>query len=66
MAAMDARFLTVEHGLFQKEDLRIPRSVINACEAGTVSLSVERHAALYQHWEELPAVDDDAGQPRGL
>ncbi len=66
VTAMDAQFLTVEHGRLQKEDLRIPRSVINACEAGTVSLAVERHAALYQHWEELPAVDDGAGQPRGL
>ncbi len=46
VTAMDAHFLTVEHGLLQKEELRIPRSVITAGEPGTVALSVDGHAAL--------------------
>ncbi len=60
--AVDAHFLSVEHGLLQKEELRIPRSAINACEGGTVVLTVPKHAALYQRWEPLPSLDD-AGQP---
>ncbi len=48
VTAVDARFLTVEPSLLQKEELCVPRSAINAGEADTVSLTMDKHAALYQ------------------
>ena len=60
VVAVDARFLTVEHGLIGKSQFFIPTSAVNARNDGKVYLTVAKDAVAGMGWDALPPVSTDA------
>ena len=60
VVAVDARFLTVEHGRIGKSQYFIPTSAVDACHDGKVYLNVAKDAVASMGWDELPPVTTDA------
>ena len=60
VVAVDARFLTVEHGLVGRAQYFVPTGAVNACENHRVHLDVAKDAVAGMGWDELPPVATDA------
>jgi hypothetical protein len=60
VVAVDARFLTVEHGLVGKSQYFVPTGAVNACENHQVYLNVAKDAVAGMGWDALPPVATDA------
>jgi hypothetical protein len=60
VVAVDARFLTVEHGRIGKSQWFIPLSAINARADGKIYLNVAEDAVEGMGWDKLPPIATDA------
>lgn len=61
--AVDARYLTVEHGLLKKSDYFIPISTVNAQSGGSLYLNVTKEEIEDRGWDAPPLIETEAGNP---
>ncbi|CAN5787694.1 hypothetical protein BH23CHL5_BH23CHL5_17280 [soil metagenome] len=60
VTAFDTRVVTVEHGLFRKDNYFVPVQAINACNDGKIHLNVSKDDMEAQGFDVPPIVPTDA------
>lgn len=61
--AVDARYLTVEHGMLKKSDYFIPISTVNSQSGDSVYLNVTKEEIGSRGWDAPPLIETEAGNP---